>query len=112
MKKAELQHRVHELEMELLEAKYRSQSKQVIEKQTFIPETRKIKTFCGRPKSKSDISVDDWIDDIEIAFSARKYSDTQKVDLIYSHLEGQAKEEVKFRPDIRQDPHAILDCPL
>lgn len=110
MKKAELQHRVHELEMELLEAKYRSQSKQVIEKQTFIPETRKIKTFCGRPKSKSDISVDDWIDDIEIAFSARKYSDTQKVDLIYSHLEGQAKEEVKFRPDIRQDPHAILDC--
>lgn len=53
MKKAELQHRVHELEMELLEAKHRSQSKQVIEKQTFIPETRKIKTFCGRPKNSA-----------------------------------------------------------
>ena len=110
MKKAELQHRVHELEIELLEAKHRSQSKQVIEKQTFIPETRKLKTFCGRPMSKSDVSIDDWIDEIEIVFSARKYTDLQKVDLIYSHLEGQAKEEVKFRPDIRQDPYAILDC--
>lgn len=52
MKKAELQHRVHELEMELLEAKYRSQSKQVIEKQTFIPETRKIRINLWPPKIK------------------------------------------------------------
>ncbi|XP_061187965.1 uncharacterized protein LOC133196030 [Saccostrea echinata] len=32
------------------------------------------------------------------------------IDLIYSHLEGQAKEEIKFRPEIRQDPYATLDC--
>ena len=25
-------------------------------------------------------------------------------------MDGQAKEEIKYRPDIRQDPHAILDC--
>lgn len=51
MKKAELQHRVHELEIELLEAKHRSQSKQVIEKQTFIPETRKlfVAALCQNP---------------------------------------------------------------
>lgn len=56
------------------------------------------------------VSIDDWIDELEIAFSAREYTDSQKVDLIYSHLDGQAKEEIKYRSDIRQDPHAILDC--
>lgn len=83
------------IENGITEAKYRSksqsQSKHVIEKQTFIPETRIIRTFCDHSRSKSDISVGDWIDDIEIAFLARKYSDTQKVDIMYSHLEGQAK---------------------
>ena len=84
--------------------------KTVIEKQVFIPSTTKIKTFSGRPVSISDLSIDDWIDELEITFSARKYTDEQKVDLIYSHLEGRDKEEVKFYPGARHSPYAILDC--
>ena len=107
MKKAELQHRVCELELDLKEAFHNSRSETVV---TCLPETRKIKTFCSRPKSTSAVSIDDWIDELEIAFFAREYTDSQKEDLIYSHLDGQAKEEIKYRPDIRQEPHAILDC--
>jgi hypothetical protein len=111
MNKWQLQNRVRELEMELLEAKAQSKPMETkVEKLSFITETRKIKTFSGRPESKTDVSVDDWIDDIEMAFSARKYTNSQKVDLIYSHLEGQAKDEIKFRTDIRQDPEAMLEC--
>lgn len=108
MNKKELQNRVYELEQELLEAKI-SKAK-VIEKHTFFAENRKLRTFSGRPKNDGDPSIDDWIDDLEIAFSARGRTDAQKVDLIYTHLEGQAKEEIKFRADIRHDPEAILEC--
>lgn len=59
---------------------------------------------------KINISDDDWIDVIEIAFLARKCSDTQNIVLIYSHLEGQSKEEVNFGQFIRYVPPAILDC--
>lgn len=47
---------------------------------------------------------------LKLLFFAREYTDSQKVDLIFSLLDGQAKEEIKYRPDIRQEPHAILDC--
>jgi hypothetical protein len=108
MNKKELQHRVHELEQELLKQK---QSKpNVIEKHMFIPKSRNIKNFSGRPKSENDPSIDDWIDDLELAFAARERTDAQKVDLIFTHLTGQAKDEVKYRDDIRHDPEAILDC--
>jgi hypothetical protein len=104
----QLQNRVRELEMELLEAT--AQPKPVeVEKLSFIPETRKIKTFSGRPESKSDVSVDNWIDDIEMTFPARKYTNSQKVGLIYSNLEGQAKDEIKLRMDIHQDLEAMLE---
>ena len=67
----------------------------------FIPESRNIKNFSGRPKSDNDPSVDDWIDDLELAFAARQS---------FYALNGQAKDEVKYRDDIRHDPEAILDC--
>ena len=105
MNKAQLQHRVKELEMELLETKI---NKNVIVKNVLVPESRKIKTFSGLSSCK--LSIDEWVDDIDLIFSARKYTDSEKVDFIYSHLEGQAKEEIKYRSDIRHDPDAILHC--
>ena len=75
MKKAELLHRGRELELYLQEAIHNSRSKTVV---TCMPETRKIKTFCGLPNSTSGVSIADWIDDLEIAFSAREYTDSQK----------------------------------
>ena len=113
MNKKELQKRVFELESELLEAKIAASTghhAKIVESHTYIATDRKIKTFSGRPKSDSDLSVDDWIDDIRSVFSARKPTTAEKVDLIYSHLEGQAKDEIKFRADIRRDPDLMLEC--
>lgn len=76
----------------------------MIEKHTFVAKNLKLRTFSGRPKNDGNLSIDDWIDDLEIALTARARTDAQKVDLIYTHLKGQAKEEIKFRADIRQDP--------
>jgi hypothetical protein len=44
--------------MELLEGKERSKPMETkVGKLSFMPETRKIKTFSERPESKTDVSV-------------------------------------------------------
>lgn len=46
--------------------KYLSQND--LEKYNFS-ENRKLRIFSGRPKNDSDLTTDDWKDDLEIAFS-------------------------------------------
>ena len=111
MNKKQLQERIFQLEEALLKSQSEAKAPQITTHCTaLVPRERNIKKFRGRPKCDSDISIDDWLDEIILVFSVRKFSDAEKVDFIYSHLEGQAKDEVKFRADIRHDPSAILDC--
>jgi len=51
--------------------------------------------LSGRPKSDADLSIDDWIDEVTSVFAVRPTSKGEKVDYIYSHLEGMAKDEIK-----------------
>ncbi|KAK3104110.1 hypothetical protein FSP39_024498 [Pinctada imbricata] len=106
--KKDLEKQIFQLQQEL--ADVHSTRPKVYENHTYIAKDRKIKTFSGRPKSSNDMTVDDWIDDIRLVFWARKATNAEKVDIIYSHLEGEAKDEIKFRTDIRHDPEAILEC--
>lgn len=103
MSKKHLHDRIMDLEHALNDSKSS-------ERLTYLPKDRKIKTFSGKPRTDTDISVDDWIDDVESIFATRKRSIGEQVDLIYSHLEGEAKDEIKYRLDIRNNPDAILEC--
>ena len=109
MNKKQLQHRIHELESIVNNYEGTFLSKKQSET-TYVSKERKIKTFSGRPKLDTDLSIDDWIDEITLVFQSRRYTDGEKIDLIYSHLEGEARDELKFRPNIRRDPELMLNC--
>lgn len=53
-------------------------------KVVFTPRERKINNFSG--KRDSDITVDEFIEDIELALKTRPTSDIEKVNFIISHL--------------------------
>ena len=82
MNKKELQERIYELENALINCKTSNPST-IVHSNNYIRKDRKIKTFSGRHSSA--ISIDDWIDELELVFSAGKLSNAEKVDLIYSH---------------------------
>lgn len=102
MSKRELQQRIYELEKSLLKCAQGSQSARFD-----VSKERKVDKFSGK---RTDIDVDDWIEDVRRIFKARPRSDEECVDFIYSHLEGEAKDEIKYRRDIKDDPEAIFDC--
>lgn len=77
-------------------------------KVVFTPRERKINNFSG--KRDSDITVDEFIEDIELALKTRPTSDIEKVNFIISHLEGPAREEVRYRSTAeKKKPKDILD---
>ncbi|XP_062621617.1 uncharacterized protein LOC134283177 [Saccostrea cucullata] len=102
MNKRELQKRVHELEKELLECDLKRDVPHFVNPYF---KDRKIQKFNG-----NNVPVDDWIDELASVFHAIHMSVAEKCDLIYSHLEGEAKDEIKFRSDIRSAPNEMLEC--
>lgn len=64
-------------------------------KVVFTPRERKINNFSG--KRDSDATVDEFIEDIELTLKTRPTSDIEKVNFIISHMEGPAREEVRYR---------------
>ena len=95
MNKKELQECIFQLEEAQLKSHSEAKAPHITTHCTaVVPRERNINKFCGRPNCDSDISIDEWLDEITLVFSARKFSDAEKVDFIYSHLEGQAKAQI------------------
>ena len=65
-------------------------------KVVFTPRERKINKFSGRPDGTQ--TVDEFVEDVELALKTRPTSDDEKVNFIISHLEGPAREEIRYRP--------------
>ena len=61
----------------------------------YIIREKKTRTFSGRPRNSDDLSVEDWIEEVERATRNRTRQD--KKDFILEHLAGEALEEVKHR---------------
>lgn len=70
-----------------------------------IPRDRKCPMFNGR----SGIGIAEWIEEIEACMRARRLSVADQALFIFDHLEGEAKEEIRFRPSReRGDPPTVF----
>ncbi|KAL2089535.1 hypothetical protein ACEWY4_014223 [Coilia grayii] len=74
------------------------------ERLVFIPRDRKCPTFTG----KSGMKVSEWIEEAEACMRARHLSVKDQAFFLFDHLEGEARQEIKYRPATdRNDPEKI-----
>ncbi|KAL6490489.1 hypothetical protein MHYP_G00008340 [Metynnis hypsauchen] len=75
------------------------------ERLLYIPRERKCPVFRGR----TSISVEEWVDEVQASIRARHLGPLDQAYFMLDHLEGEAKDEIKYRPRAeREDPHKIL----
>ena len=106
-----LQKQVSQLENQIREIQWNSTGKEEkdcekLKQIVYVQKERQIKKFSGQNDS---VSIEDWIEEIS-NYIYSKYLDRQeRADYIYSHLEGSAREEIKYRSHhVRQSPEQIL----
>lgn len=76
-----------------------------VERLLYIPRERKCPLFRGT----SGIPVEDWIDEIRATLRTRRLSVVDQAYFIFDHLEGEAKDEIRYRTRAeREDPEKIL----
>nr|XP_043898190.1 uncharacterized protein LOC122779681 [Solea senegalensis] len=77
----------------------------VTERLVVVPRDRR----CPRFNGKTGIGIAEWIEEIEACVRARHLSPADQALFILDHLEGEAKEEIRFRPSTeRGNPARIL----
>lgn len=77
----------------------------VTERLVFIPRDRKCPMFRGR----TGISVGEWVEEAQACMRARHLSPAEQAFFLYDHLEGEARDEIKYRPSTeRGDPAQII----
>lgn len=77
----------------------------VTERLVVVPRDRKCPTFNG----KTGIGIAEWVEEIQACVRARHLSVADQALFLFDHLEGEAKEEIKFRSSAeRGDPARVL----
>lgn len=80
----------------------------ISERLVYVQRERKCPFFSGL-KSKSDLPIYDWIENVESCWRGRNMSSREKALFLYDHLEGEAKAEIRFRSlTERENPDTIL----
>lgn len=75
------------------------------ERYVFIPRDRKCPKFNGRVGP----SIDEWVEEAQACMQARHMSVSDKAFFLFDHLEGEARDEIRYRPDReRNDPVKII----
>lgn len=77
----------------------------VTERLIYVPRERKCPVFRGH----TGISLTDWLEEVKTSMRVRHLSIIDKAHFLYDHLEGEAREEIKFRPrEDREDPERVI----
>lgn len=77
----------------------------VTERLIYVPRERKCPVFRGR----TGISLADWLEEVKASMRVRHLSIFDKAHFLYDHLEGEAREEIKFRPsEDRDNPDKVI----
>ncbi|XP_029941466.1 uncharacterized protein LOC115383427 [Salarias fasciatus] len=75
------------------------------ERLVFVPRDRKCPMFRG----KSGMGLNEWIEEVQACMRARHLSTSDQAFFVFDHLEGEAREEIKYRPSAeRDDPDKIF----
>ena len=76
------------------------------ERLVFVPSVRKCPYFGGR----SGVSINEWIEEAQTCMRARYLSTKDQAFFLFDHLEGEAREEIRYRRAVeREDPNKIID---
>lgn len=77
----------------------------VTERLVYLPRERKCPMFRGR----TGISIVEWVEEVQACTRARHMSPAEQAIFLFDHLEGEAREEIKYRSQQeREDPNQIL----
>lgn len=77
------------------------------ERFVFVPRDRKCPRFNGR----SGIGINDWIEEAQACIRARHLSVGEQAFFLFDHLEGEARDEIRYRSDVeRGDPEKIFSA--
>ncbi|KAL1281971.1 hypothetical protein QQF64_000774 [Cirrhinus molitorella] len=75
------------------------------ERFVFVPHDRRCPKFNG----KSGLSIDEWVEEAQACMRVRHMSSADQAFFLFDHLEGEAREEIRYRPDLeRGDPDKII----
>ena len=75
------------------------------ERLVFVPRDRKCPVFRGR----SGIALGEWLEEVQSCMRARHLSTADQAFFLYDHLEGEARDEIKYRSNAeRGDPARIM----
>lgn len=77
----------------------------LMERLVFVPRERKCPHFRGR----SGIGLAEWLEEVQACMRARHLTVVDQAFFLFDHLEGEAREEIKFRSSAeREDPAKII----
>lgn len=77
----------------------------VMDRLVFVPRDRKCPMFRGR----SGVGLNEWLEEANACMRSRHLSEADKAFFLYDHLEGEAKEELRYRTTVeRSNPDNIV----
>lgn len=77
----------------------------VAERLIFVPRDRKCSIFRGR----TGIGLSEWVEEAQASMRARHLSRSDQAFFLFDHLEGEAKDEIRYRSAAeREDPDKIF----
>ncbi len=75
------------------------------ERYVFIPRDRRCPKFNGR----SGVGINEWVEEAQACMRSRHLSVADKAFFLFDHLEGEARDEIKYRPaGEREAPEKII----
>lgn len=59
--------------------------------------------------TSSGILIEDWVEEVKATIRTSRIRPADQADFIYDHLEGEAKNEIRYRPMAdREDPERLI----
>ncbi|KAL0186022.1 hypothetical protein M9458_017692, partial [Cirrhinus mrigala] len=64
---------------------------------------------CPKFNGRSGIGINEWIEEAQACIRARYLSVSDQAFFLFDHLEGEAREEIRYRSQVeRRDPDKIF----
>ncbi|XP_023815430.1 uncharacterized protein LOC110015877 [Oryzias latipes] len=77
----------------------------VVERLLYVPRDRKCPMFRGR----TGIGLTEWLEEVQACMRTRHLSVADQAFFLFDHLEGEARDEIKYRPGSdREDPARVI----
>lgn len=77
----------------------------IVERLVYVPRDRKCPMFRGR----TGIGLAEWLEEAQACMRMRHLNASDQAFFLFDHLEGEAREEIKFRPCCeRENPDRVI----